>query len=141
ADHQDRLQAARDRLESAANLFPEQLKVSQVLETILTVASRSDARLLGLQEKAPTREVVGTHVYYTWPFTLRAQGSVEQLLRLVTRLERGEGGPLVLHKVGLTRNKEDYTASVDLAFYTRSRTETAPKPEVPVRGKQGRAPQ
>lgn len=131
----DRLKEARDRLEKATDFFPGELTGSMSLQTILKIASESDVQVTLVQEKPPVRQIAGEYVYYAWPFGLQVEGTLWSLLTLISKLERFEAGPLVLQKVTLGKNKENYNSSLELAFYTRSRTESAPKPQKPEKGK------
>lgn len=123
-----KMKEAQERLERASELFPADLKQSAALESILQVSSSSDVQVAGVQEKPPTKQVIGEHVYYVWPFSLKVEGAPENLFGLVARFEGMEAGPVVLQKVVLNNNRTRYVASLDLAFYTRSRTETVPTP-------------
>lgn len=136
---QEKLKEAKERLERASNFFPAELKASTALEAVLLVASQSDVKVINLQEKIPSRYVIGEHVYYSHPFTLRAEGTVEHLIDLVYRLEQLEGTPLVFQRVSLNKNKEFYEASLDITLYSRSRTETVPKLQKPEKGKESNA--
>lgn len=131
----DRLKEAQERLEKASNFFPAELTGSIALKAILTVASENNVQVINIQENPPTRQIVGENIYYAWPFSLKVEGALQSLLILITKLERKEAGPLVLQKVKLNKNKSGYSANLDLAFYTRSRTETIPKPQKPEKSK------
>ncbi|MBI4287734.1 MAG: hypothetical protein HY671_04800 [Chloroflexi bacterium] len=119
---------AQERLEKAASLFPAGIATSAALDSILKVASASDVQVTGLQEKMAIRQVIGEHVYYAWPFHLKAEGPQTNLLNLAARLEAMEAGPLILQKAVLQKGKNGYAAALDIAFYTRSRMESAPTP-------------
>ena len=132
---QDRLREVQEKLEKTTNFFPGELLGSTSLQAILTIASQSDVQVTNIQEKPPARQIVGEYVYYSWPFSLKVEGTLWSLLTLVSRLERYEAGPLVLQKVGLEKNKANYSSSLELVFYTRSRTEFAPKLQKPQKDK------
>lgn len=125
----DKLKEAQRRLEKASDLFPPDLTKSVALQSIMAMASRSDVEVVGIQEKAAARRVVGGHVYYAWPFSVKVEGSLQPILALVTSLEGMEAGPLALQKLSLGRARTaGYAATLDVAFYTRSRTESPPSP-------------
>ncbi|MBF8264272.1 MAG: hypothetical protein HW384_136 [Dehalococcoidia bacterium] len=131
----DRLREAQEKQEKATNFFPAELKGSTSLQAILTIATQSDVQVTNIQEKPPARQIVGENVFYSWPFSLKVEGTLWSLLTLISRLERYEAGPLVLQKVALEKNKANYSSSLELMFYSRSRTEFAPKLQKPERGK------
>lgn len=131
----DRLKEAQEKVEKATNFFPGELIGSTSLQAILKIATTSDVQVTYIQEKPPARQIVGENVYYSWPFSLKVEGTLWSLLTLVSRLERYEAGPLVLQKVALEKNKTNYRSSLELAFYSRSRTEFAPKSQKSEKGK------
>ena len=131
----DRLKETQERLEKASNFFPAELTGSVSLQAILTVASNNNVQVINIQENPPTRQIVGENIYYAWPFSLKVEGALQSLLKLIIKLERQETGPLVLQKVKLNKNKSGHSANLDLVFYTRSRTEAIPKPQKPEKSK------
>jgi len=123
------LQEAQARLEKASNYFPPELVGSKSLQAILTEASQNNVQVTLLQEKQPARKIVGESVYYAWPFNIATKGSLWSLLAFINKLEQSEIGPVVFQRVTLDKNESDYSASLEIAFYTRSRTEVVPVPQ------------
>ncbi len=124
-----RLAEAEATLAAEQNAFPVKMNSTELISSILKLADESGVKAVPLSTEPWSTQEVGQHDYQVFRLRVAALGSFSQLVSLVSKLENGEFGTLIVEKLAVSvvgqpeeSNTEEIIpvmASLDLAIYAR----------------------
>ena len=133
-DLEQRLAAAQASLAAEQNAFPSEMNSTQIINTILKLATVCEVKAIPLVTQPWSTEHIGEHDYHVFRLNVVVRGSYSQLVTFVSQLEKGEFKTLIVKDLSVTRVTEQpegetvtegtipVTASLELAIYTQSPT-------------------
>ncbi|GEM_PF-883482 len=126
-DIEQQLAAAQAGLTTEQSSFPSEINTTQLVNSILEVASDCGVKATPMATQPWAVEMVGKHSYPILRLTIAVEGSFPQLATFAHELEGGEYATLVIEDLSATRGTEEsedgtipITGSLELAIYTRS---------------------
>ncbi len=126
-DLEQQLTAAQTLLTAEQSSFPSEINTTQLINTILEVASVCGVRATPMVTQPWAVEMVGKHSYPVLRLTVAVEGSFSQLVAFASQLEKGEYTTLVMEDLNASRSSEQseegaipIAGSLKLAIYARS---------------------
>lgn len=126
-DLKQRLDAAQTRLAGEQCLFPSKINTTQLINTILALATSCGVKATPMITQPWSTETVGEHTYPVLQLTIDVEGSFAQLVTFASQLEDGGYNTLVMKNLDISRNTGEteagttpVTGKLKLAIYTRS---------------------
>ncbi len=124
---EQQLAEAQTSLTAEQSSFPSEINTTQLINTILGVASACGVDATPMATEPWAVEMVGKHSYPVLRLTLAVEGSLPEITTFANELEEGEYTTLIIEELSATRSSEEsedgiipVTGSLELAIYTRS---------------------
>lgn len=130
-DLEARLRAAEEELALAQSAFPSELDSDDILQTILTRANESQARVLSVNIQPPTTEADEASAYSVLGFNIEVEGDPGQLVTFLAALESGVIGASKTGAFSLEEEDGRYTLNLEVLTYARSAAGEGSAPEIP----------
>jgi len=130
-DLEQQLAVAQANLAAEQSVFPEKMNSSQIISTILRLATYSEVKAIPLVTDPWSTETIGEYEYHVFRSDIAVRGSFSQLLSFISQLENGELKTLIVEELSIivsTEQPEDevttdgaipITASLDVAIYAQ----------------------
>ena len=136
-DQEQRLSDLRARLAAEQNVFPDKLNSTQIINDIFRLADECGIKAIPIVTQPWSTEYIGQHDYSIFRLNISAEGDLPQLLSFVSILEESEYSTLIIEDVSVSAVREQFpgdnatqeikpfTASLDVAVYTQSLTQSS----------------
>jgi Tfp pilus assembly protein PilO len=126
-DLEQQLAEAETLLAAEQSLFPSEINTTQLIDTILTLASIYGVKATPMITQPWSTETVGEHTYPVLQLTVDVEGSFNQVVNFAGQLENGDYDTLVMKNLNISRGTVEteegtipITGTLKLAIYTRS---------------------
>jgi Tfp pilus assembly protein PilO len=124
---EQQLAEAQAGLTAEQSSFPSEINTTQLVDTILGLASACGVDATPMATEPWAVEMVGKHSYPVLRLTLAVEGSLPEITTFAHELEEGDYTTLVIEELSTSRSSEEsedgvipVTGSLELAIYTRS---------------------
>jgi Tfp pilus assembly protein PilO len=126
-DLEQRLAEAEASLTAEQSTFPSTINTTQLINTVLALASSCGVKATPMVTQPWSTETVGQHTYPVLRLTVAVEGSFSQLATFASQLENGDYDTLVMENLNITRSTVEseegttpITGNLKLAVYARS---------------------
>jgi Tfp pilus assembly protein PilO len=126
-DLEQRLAEAQTLLAAEQSTFPSTINTTQLINTVLALASSCGVKATPMVTQPWSTETVGQHTYPVLRLTVAVEGSFSQLATFASQLENGDYDTLVMENLNITRSTVEseegttpITGNLKLAVYARS---------------------
>jgi Tfp pilus assembly protein PilO len=126
-DLEQRLDAAQTLLAAEQGLFPSEINTTQLINTILALATSCGVKATPMITQPWSTETVGEHIYPVLQITVEVEGSFSEVMTFTSQLEDGDYDTLVMKSLSINRSTDEteegatlITGTLRLTVYTRS---------------------
>ena len=128
---EERRGAAEARLTAAFGLFPREEDGIFVVRDAIAIAEGSGLKLVSAEAQARRMAKLGKNNYPVLGFKLKADGSSQQCLDYIGKLEQGLLSALVVDQASMNKTEDGYTLEVEFSVYCRPTLAPAASPKGP----------